>query len=71
MQVSNDAIEYKKYRIGQTCISEVQRVRLSLSNCMMRVLSLYDSSPNVSSSAMASSKAYTGDESNKNKLEMQ
>ena len=37
--------------------SEVQRVKLSLSNCMIKVLSLYDSSFKVSNSAMASSKA--------------
>jgi hypothetical protein len=41
-----------------TCMSEVQRVRLSRKSCMMSVLSLYDSSPRVSSSAMASSKAF-------------
>jgi hypothetical protein len=41
-----------------TCMSEVQRVKLSLNSCMIRVLSLYDSSPRVSSSAIASSKAY-------------
>ena len=41
----------------RACMSEVQRVRLSRSSCMMSVLSLYDSSPSVSSSAMASSKA--------------
>lgn len=40
-----------------TCISEVQRVRLSLRSCIIRVLSLYDSSPKVSNSAIASSKA--------------
>ena len=33
-------------------------VKLSLSNCIISVLSLYDSSLNVSSSAMASSNAY-------------
>lgn len=33
-------------------------VKLSLSSCMISVLSLYESSPSVSSSAMASSKAY-------------
>ncbi len=33
-------------------------VRLSRSSCMMSVLSLYESSVNWSSSAMASSKAY-------------
>lgn len=32
-------------------------VKLSLSNCIISVLSLYDSSLNVSSSAIASSKA--------------
>lgn len=37
--------------------SEVQRVRLSLNSCIIRVLSLYDSSLRVSSSAIASSKA--------------
>jgi len=36
---------------------EVQRVRLSRSSCMMRVLSRYDSSERESSSAMASSNA--------------
>lgn len=40
-----------------TCMSEVQRVKLSRRSCMMSVESLYDSSPSVSSSAMASSKA--------------
>jgi hypothetical protein len=44
----------------RTCMSEVQSVRLSRSSCMIRVLSLYDSSPRVSSSAMASSKAFGG-----------
>ena len=34
-------------------------VKLSLSNCMMRVLSLYESSFNWSNSAIASSNAYT------------
>lgn len=43
---------------AMTCTSEVQRVRLSRSSCIMRVLSLYDSSPSVSSSAMASSNAF-------------
>jgi hypothetical protein len=38
--------------------SDVQRVKLSLSNCIISVLSLYDSSDRVSNSAMASSKAY-------------
>ena len=37
--------------------SEVQRVRLSRSNCMMRVLSLYESSGSESSWAIASSNA--------------
>ena len=37
--------------------SEVHSVRLSRSNCMMRVESLYDSSSSVSSSAIALSKA--------------
>ena len=37
--------------------SEVQRVRLSLRSCMIKVLSLYDSSLRVSNSAIASSKA--------------
>lgn len=36
---------------------QVLTVKLSLSNCIISVLSLYDSSLNVSSSAMASSKA--------------
>lgn len=40
-------------------MSEVQRVRLSRKSCIMSVLSLYDSSPRVSSSAIASSKACT------------
>ena len=40
-----------------TSISEVQRVKLSRSNCMMSVESLYDSSDKVSNSAIASSKA--------------
>lgn len=40
-------------------MSEVQSVKLSRSSCMMRVLSLYDSSPSVSSSAIASSNACT------------
>lgn len=44
-------------RESKTCISEVQRVRLSRRSCIIRVLSLYESSPSVSSSAMASSKA--------------
>lgn len=39
-------------------VSEVQRVRLSLNNCMMSVESLYESSLSVSSSAIASSNAY-------------
>ena len=38
-------------------ISDAHNVRLSLSSCMIRVLSLYDSSLKVSSSEMASSKA--------------
>ena len=37
--------------------SEVHKVKLSLNSCIIRVESLYDSSFNVSSSAMASSKA--------------
>uniref|UniRef100_A0A2P2QWH6 14-3-3 protein n=1 Tax=Rhizophora mucronata TaxID=61149 RepID=A0A2P2QWH6_RHIMU len=41
----------------ETGLSEVQSVRLSRRSCMINVLSLYDSSPNVSSSEMASSKA--------------
>ena len=41
----------------RACMSEVHSVRLSRRSCMMRVLSLYDSSPSVSSSAIASSKA--------------
>ena len=40
-----------------SCMSDVQSVRLSRSSCMMSVLSLYDSSPSVSSSAIASSNA--------------
>lgn len=40
-----------------TAMSEVQRVKLSRRSCMINVLSLYDSSPNVSSSEIASSKA--------------
>ena len=44
----------------QTCMSDVHSVRLSRKSCMMSVLSLYDSSPSVSSSAMASSKACKG-----------
>ncbi len=40
-----------------SCISDVQRVRLSLNSCMMRALSLYESSPKVSRSEMASSNA--------------
>lgn len=36
---------------------EVHRVKLSRSNCMISVLSLYDSSESESSSAIASSKA--------------
>lgn len=47
----------KQENIPESCISEVQRVRLSRRSCMMRVESLYDSSERVSSSAMASSKA--------------
>jgi hypothetical protein len=43
--------------LPRTCMSEVQSVRLSLSSCMISVLSLYDSSPRVSSSAIASSNA--------------
>jgi hypothetical protein len=38
-------------------VSLVQSVRLSLSSCMMRVESLYESSLRVSSSAIASSNA--------------
>ena len=38
-------------------MSEVQRVRLSLRSCMIKVLSLYDSSFRESSSEIASSKA--------------
>jgi hypothetical protein len=41
-----------------TCMSEVHKVRLSRRSCMMRVLSLYDSSPRLSSSEIASSKAW-------------
>lgn len=37
--------------------SEVHSVRLSLSNCMIKVLSLYDSSLKASNSTMASSNA--------------
>merc|ERR1719238_645320 len=37
--------------------SEVHNVKLSRSNCMMRVESLYESSATLSSSAIASSKA--------------
>lgn len=40
-------------------VSDVHRVRLSLNNCMISVESLYESSLRVSSSAIASSKAYT------------
>lgn len=40
-----------------SCMSEVQRVRLSRRSCIMSVESLYDSSLSVSSSAMASSNA--------------
>lgn len=40
-----------------SCMSDVHSVRLSRRSCMMRVLSLYDSSPSVSSSAIASSNA--------------
>ena len=43
--------------LTSSCMSEVQSVRLSRSSCMISVLSLYDSSPKVSSSAMASSNA--------------
>ncbi|PWA50212.1 Protein kinase, ATP binding site-containing protein [Artemisia annua] len=46
--------------LGEECgfsKSEVQRVRLSLNSCMIKVLSLYDSSLKVSNSAIASSKA--------------
>lgn len=39
------------------CVSEVHSVRLSLSNCIISVLSLYESSLRVSSSAIASSNA--------------
>merc|ERR1719321_1694425 len=42
---------------ARSCMSEVQSVRLSRSSCMINVLSLYESSPRVSSSAMESSKA--------------
>lgn len=38
-------------------MSEVHKVKLSLSSCMISVLSLYDSSDRVSNSAIASSKA--------------
>lgn len=48
-----------KFRGNSTCMSEVHNVRLSLRSCMIKVLSLYDSSPRVSNSAMASSKAWT------------
>lgn len=41
----------------ETVISDVHKVRLSRRSCMINVLSLYDSSPNVSSSEIASSKA--------------
>ena len=44
-------------RERETVISEVHRVKLSRRSCMINVLSLYDSSPNVSSSEIASSKA--------------
>lgn len=44
--------------VSITCISEVHRVRLSRRSCIIKVLSLYDSSPKVSNSAMASSKAW-------------
>lgn len=44
-------------RITFLALSDVHNVRLSLSSCMMRVLSLYESSFSVSSSAIASSKA--------------
>jgi hypothetical protein len=41
-----------------TCMSEVHKVRLSRRSCMMTVLSLYDSSLRLSSSEIASSKAW-------------
>lgn len=40
-----------------TVRSDVQRVKLSLRSCMIRVLSLYDSSPRLSNSEIASSNA--------------
>lgn len=44
-------------------------VRLSLNSCMMSVLSLYESSLSVSSSAMASSKAYTTTKTSQSKAD--
>lgn len=38
-------------------MSDVHKVKLSRRSCIINVLSLYDSSPNVSSSEIASSKA--------------
>lgn len=49
-------------QLQRTCMSDVHKVRLSRSSCMMRVLSLYDSSPRVSNSAIASSKACSVDQ---------
>jgi hypothetical protein len=49
--------EREREREGGTVMSEVHKVRLSRRSCMINVLSLYDSSPNVSSSDIASSKA--------------
>ena len=47
----------ERERERETVMSEVHKVRLSRRSCMIKVLSLYDSSPNVSNSDIASSKA--------------
>lgn len=61
---------HKQVKVGRlvfTCMSEVQRVRLSRRSCMIKVLSLYDSSPRVSNSAIASSNAYSNPNINTHK----
>ena len=55
--IYSDQLALERERERETVISEVHRVKLSRRSCMINVLSLYDSSPNVSSSEIASSKA--------------
>jgi hypothetical protein len=57
LQNAHDVTEVQN-RVVNTALSEVQRVKLSRRSCMIKVLSLYDSSPRESSSAIASSNAY-------------